>query len=79
MISFDSVTFQNYVEKNIKIKQKPYNAKGFGITVVGGQDVLLTSTAFIQVQTLGPEFHKTKYYIYICKCKKKYNTKFLQD
>jgi hypothetical protein len=38
MISFDSVTFQNYVEKNIKIKQKPYNAKGFGITVVGGQD-----------------------------------------
>lgn len=38
MISFDSVTFQNYVEKNIKIKQKPHNAKGFGITVVGGQD-----------------------------------------
>ena len=33
--------------------------------------VLLSSTAFIQVQTLRPEFHKTKYYIYICKCKKK--------
>lgn len=29
---------RNYVEKNIKIKQKPHNPKGFGITVVGGQD-----------------------------------------
>ena len=38
MISFQAVVFQNYIEKDIKIKQKSHNPKGFGITVVGGQD-----------------------------------------
>ncbi|XP_071125912.1 LIM and calponin homology domains-containing protein 1-like isoform X3 [Mytilus edulis] len=29
---------KNYIEKDIKIKQKSHNPKGFGITVIGGQD-----------------------------------------
>ncbi|CAC5421506.1 LMO7 [Mytilus coruscus] len=29
---------RNYIEKDIKIKQKAHNPKGFGITVIGGQD-----------------------------------------